>query len=596
MFTELGGQVAPVRGEQGPASGDYADGDQDIHPTQVNLDRPWVTSQLSSLYYDGIHAEVQLDELMYQGEDRDHAMKVTKAIKAELNRWLDTVLLVDETERVLSMGLMFKGGDAWRLEVDPADERIKHQKAADLIRPVALAPWQVVWDRECEDAKLPMIGHLRQVHKDKVKKMGDLPQGWEKHLSGMVDVVEKGWTENRKIDADNNFLWILTIDDFTASHKLEAEGKKRDLAGERSHYLVLEHMGAHPKLHLLDRDVIPYTDCAGRPMSDILPFIAEPVPHKRWDSIAPMASNHEMNMELNAAHSIMAGKFRRSCHRTVLTDEESDEIKNKIANARDGEFVTIPRGEGPIPNRYHMLDWGMVDPTSLEYLDMIRSGTDQQQTTSDFSRGKAGQYMRAETARSLTEYDRRTTGRTRRRSDAGLSRLCSMFLQVLAQVMDRLKEESIPVIIDVEVKGKPNEHEVYKLRPRDLRRRWKISIVDSTGTPGVKAERLATVQAGAPFMLELAAAADPPDEQGFSPLTQQTAKELFDEMAKLMDLSPHIRYSPLKAAAPAPPPPPSEPPVVEEAAPPVPQEGQDPDVAMESPIVGAVVEQAEAGL
>jgi hypothetical protein len=176
---------------------------------------------------------------------------------------------------------------------------------------------------------------------------------------------------------------------------------------------------------------------------------------------------------------------------------------------------------------------------------------------SDLSRGKAGQYMRAETARSLVDYDQATIGRIRKRSDDALAKVCDLFLRVLAEALDRSESKTLRVVIDVPSDDGTTATITHTLKSDDLKRRWKIQVVDSASTPGVKADKLATQQAMIPVLMELARTAD---DETVPPVARAFARSMFDQLALLGDLPPGVRYAPLKASAPTPaPPPPAEP-------------------------------------
>jgi len=128
--------------------GDPVDADGDLFGAQTNLTRPYVTSQMSSLYYNGIQLEVQADEIPGQGDTREAVSRRAKAIQSLASRWIEDVELDTDVERLLTMGLMFKGAPALRLEVVPPDDRIKGQRAIDIVRPCVVPPWEGFWDRK----------------------------------------------------------------------------------------------------------------------------------------------------------------------------------------------------------------------------------------------------------------------------------------------------------------------------------------------------------------------------------------------------------------------------------------------------------------
>jgi hypothetical protein len=609
-------KARPVVSVQGTAVegafGEVNEGNYDLYGTQTNRVRPDVTSKMASLYYNGIQPEVTSDELPGKGDTKDAVARRVKAVEALLRRWIVDADLDDEQGRLLTMSMMYKGGLAMRLEVVPPDDRLTDQRAIDLIRPCPMPPWESVWDRKVRTKRLPYIGHWRQERIDKVKALGPLPDGFdvEAHSGGLLDVVLNGFTAIRDgAEEDENYLWVLTIDDFCDSTVFEAKGKSKERPGQRKHYVA----DTNGKLFGLNSGPIPYDDHAGYPVSDIVQLIVEPVPHRPHDSIAPVASVYEPNSELNIAQSILAGQFRRDAARVILTTDSDAVTLDRISRARDLELVTVKKGEGLLSQRYHVLDTGQSSENMAKYVEDVKGGLEDVRTTSDFTRGKAGQYMRAETSASLVEYDRKTIGRMRKASDKMLSLLLQRFLRILAVVMREMKEKSIRVIIDVPTDDGAPKQETYDLTPDHLERRYKIQIIDSAATPGLNAEKLATFQGSLGAMNELIMAAAPPNPETGEPSPEMAtfSKMAFDHMAQLQDLPSQFNFANIQVSAPAPQPPsPQLPPgnATEEPAPPLPQEGQmpvegmpmegeiPPEALAATPLAGAIMDAAEGGL
>ncbi len=605
-FWRLSGspEVWPVVGDGGVRE-DAPDGNRDIHPTQTNFGRGWVNSRMSSLYYNGIHAQVEPDEIPGPGDTEENVANRSLAVQTYLSRWLSSQRLESTMERALSMGLIYKGGVGLRMSLVDKDDRVPDQSAVDLMRVEALPPHEAVWDRDCprEDG-LRYIGHLRQEPIERVEAIRPLSEDEKQWVGPPADVVQDGYLVAAKPMADENYLWVLTLDWLIDTETVRSKGEEVRLAGRREEYILPGVPAEKPVL--LRAGVMPYSDHAGAPLSEIVPLVVEPVPHKPWDAIAPFRTPYEENAELNRAKSVLAGQFRRDAARVMLTTDDDEESADKIRNARDWEFVKVPppqEGAGRLADRYHVLEMNQVSGTLREYVDMIRDGIERSETMSEFSRGKAGQYMRAETAKSLVEYDQATIGRIRQKSDAALARLCELHLRVLAAAMRETGEDSIPVTIEVPDETGEKSTRTYRLKRSDLLRRWKITIIDSTSAPGVKAERVASFQGALPVLSELVLNAHPPDPETGAPHPVFAAFSVraYEYLRTHLDLPPTFKMSSLIASAPEPeePPPPPEPAPVQgdqlpvEAMPP-------PEVAgspvLESPGAQAILAQAEEEL
>lgn len=523
-------------------------GSSDIHKTQVNLGRPWVTSLMASLYYGGIYVTVEADELPHQGETTDALSRRTNAIRELLNRWLGSSPIEAVSERLLTMSLLYRGGCAYRLTLCPTDERRKGQSAVDLVEVEAVPPWECVWDRRTRtDRGRRYFGHIRQEPEEYVKRMGDLPEGAQG--SGLVDFMEGGYMAVRRVEEDPVYHWVLTLDVPDESLRVGSA----TVAGVRRQYLV-DGVNSGATLRLLSEGPMPYTEHDGAPLSDMVPLIVEPIARCPWDSIAPYASVYELNAELNRSQSIVAGQVRRDAARILaVKDGMSDETKAKIANARDLEMIPIPGNLGLPRDAVHVLDLGTTSETLIKYVGMVRDGLDRSQIIADVARGKAGQYLSAEEARGLIEYTQATIGRIRKRSDKALSHLCSLYLRVLSAAMEETGEESIAVTIDVD--GKRVSHSV---RPADLQRRWRIAVIDTASSPAEGQRRMADFQAALPTLRELVASQDPPNPEGApSPTLQAFDRASYEFLKQRLHMPENFDLSTLRATAsaaqPAPP-------------------------------------------
>jgi hypothetical protein len=566
--------------------------ESDIHPTEVNLVRPWVISFLSSLYYDGIRVVVEADEIPADSDEEAEALRVS-AIRNLLNRFAASSEIEDASERLYSMGLTYPGGCAFKLALVPPDERLKEPKAIDLIRVEAVPPWECIWDRRVRTIRdQRYCGHLRpvEVHRARREYSG-IPEEAETHP--LPDVVQNGFNAVREQFKDEHYVWILDLDDYTATE--EIEGAR--LAGSRSTYLVDEMGSGKPKLTRLKKGPTPYSWPDGSPMTELFAFISEPVLERPMDSLAPAATVYELNAELNRAQSIVAGQFRRDASRIVfLPDTADEEFQQKVSQARDWEIIKVPPGTLP-SNVAHMLESGQISSTLREYVDMVRDGIDRSQITADTTRGKAGEYLSATEAGALVDFTESTLGRFRKRSDLVISTLFQGYLRMLSAAMEETGEKSIPIKV---------EGEVYNVTQDDLARRWSVAVVDTASTPRARGQKLADFQAALPTMMELSMAMDPPDQQTGAPsqAQQNLAKTSMEYLSTLLNLPP--QFDPdvlLNAVPPRPPPIPPEPePTPPPAATPsaAGQGGQLPPeeaaALVESPAAQAIVEAAEAGL
>lgn len=577
--------------DEGPTGGT-------IHPTEQNLCRPYVTSHMASLYYDGVVVEVEPDELARPGETEAARARRAAAVEALANKWLSSATVTNVTERVLGMSLMFRGGSAYKVCIDPDAKG----SPVDAVRLQAVPPWEAVWDRRTrtEDG-LRYIGHLRQEPVEYVARLSKEALDDEDlgSRTALVDVVEHGFVRLAEVAADASYLWVLTLDNLVGEERVD---DATAIPGQRSEFLVDPTGGG--KVRLLRRGPSPYQSRDGRPRPDLVPFLAEPIPHRPWDAIAPLASTYTLNAELNGVMSVLAGQFRKDAPRRILTTDELDEeTNNKLKNAADGEFIKVPppsEGGGPLASRYHVLELGGVPDSTQKYGFHVLDGLDRTQTMSDLSRGKAGQYMRAETTRALVDYDQAFIGKIRKRSDVSIAQVVELFFHACATAMEHMKEKVIKVTIPVPNDDGTTATDVYAVTADDLRRPWKVSVIDSASAPGNSDQELATTQALIPVMMELAMVADPPPgAPPTSPTQQAFARSMFDHLATKGNLPPGMRFAPLKASAPpaqeVEPPPPPEPAM---AAPPAPA-GPPPVVDGALPPGGlaeGIVSAVEAGI
>lgn len=531
--------------DEGPTTGT-------LHPTEVNLARPYVNSHMASLYYEGIVVEVSADEFAKPGETEAARARRAAGVEALANKWLATPEVIDVSERVIQMSLMYRGGTAYKVYQDPD---AKEPLAAVKLR--AVPPWELVVDRRTPTQHgLRYIGHLRQEPIEYVARLRGEPLDpeWLKGAAGLCDVVEEGFVQAAQFAEDQSYLWVFTVDNLVGQVELSGDGDERfTIPGERSEFLV-DAVG-NGQVYLLRRGPSPYEE-DGKPVSELVPFIAEPVPHRPWDSIAPLASTYTTNAELNGALSVVAGQFRKDAPRRILTTDELDEeSRAKLQHAADGEFVKVPsptEGAGRLSDRYHVLNLGDVPDSTLQYVAFLRDNLQRTESMSDLARGKGGEYMRAETARSLVAYDEATIGRIRKRSDVAVSTVVKRMFQATADAMTRLKVKSIKVTIEIPAEDGTTATSTYDVTADDLTRCWNVQVIDSASKPGGGADELATIQAVIPTMMELAAAADPPDPTtGLpSPTQQAFARSMFDHLATKANLPPGMRFAALKATAP----------------------------------------------
>lgn len=560
---------------------------RDTYPIEMNLERPWVTSILSSLYYRGIKVVVSPDEVPTKGESTEDRNKRTQAIRHLLNRFFAQPGFIDSSERMLTMSMMYRGGMAYQMHLLPEDERLAKASALDIVTIDALPPWECMWDRRTRKAtETRYRGYLYPMPVEDVAAQWGMPDEIEPIV--LPDVVAEGYRlRTSQKHEDNSYVYVLEFEDFTATKEVDGER----VAGMKSVF-VIDRMGpASPTMHRVAHGPMPFSWHDGSPASQLVPYIAEPLAEFPLDSVAPAETVRQLNAELNRTLSVIAGAFRRDSARVVLALKKAgvdEETLNKIMNARDLEFIEV-EGSGPLSAMFEVLDWGQISDTLIKYRDMLMDGVDRTQLTADISRGKAGEYLSATEAAALVNYTETTIGRLKKRSDTVIGRLGQLYLRQLREAMDATDEKTVSISVG---------EDVYDITEADLGRRWKIQVIDTASTPTAAAEKLAEFQAALPVLMEMALASEPPTPDGApGPAAQAFAAEAFDFLVELLDLPPQFALEALKAAAPPPVPPPE--PVslpVEPEALPLPQEGQVPVPIEGSPIIDAIVSTAEQGL
>lgn len=556
----------------------------DVYPTQTNMISPFVNGFIASLYYNGIRVVVKASDFPEGTKDKEAKSKEVVAIRNTLNSFLQSSAIDDVSERLFGMGLVYRGGCAYKLrQLEP----LKGQTARDLMCVEAIPPWECVWDRKTRSAADQRFrGHLRQVPMDRAKatwaKLTD-----EHKPEPLVDVPADGFnlrthSEHEPIVLDEAYFWILTFDDWTGVKDVDGVGVR----GVRHEFLVTD-ISAAPKLTELKSGPTPYAWKDGSPASELIEFIPDPILERPMDSRAVAKDVYELNAEFNNAQSILAGAFRRDAGRVLLTEDGSAEEGAKVARARDLEVIKVKKGRTPLDKRYVAVEWGQISGTLREYVDMVREGIDRTQLTADFTRGKAGNYLSATEVANLVEYTTATIGRFRKRSDLSIVKLCEFYLLALATAMEDMEEKSF----DIEVEG-----EIVKVTPDMLRQGWSINVVDTASTPGATAQKLADFQAGMGPMMELAGTIDPPAAEGQPSNMQKnlamTSMRLLAELLRLpADFDPNtlLKAPPPEVSTPQPEPEPAVSPLpADGAAEPLP-----PEAMANTPVAQAIQQQAE---
>ena len=563
---------------------------EDPHYTETNLVAPFVSGFIASLYYNGIRVVVELDELP-GGYDSEEAALKAAAVRNLCNRFLGTSTVDDVTERLFSMGLVYRGGCAFKLRVDdPATHNT--ESPLDLVSIEAVPPWECFWDRRLRSLRDERWrGHLRQMPLHVARSIWSIPEDYEP--TPLRDIVRDGYLlesheEFNEVVCDESYVWILTFDDYTDEW---TEGDVR-MPGVRIEYLV-KRIASHvePELEELARGPIPLAWPDGRPASEIVEFIPDPNLEFQLDSNAAAKNVFELNSELNRAQSVLAGAFRRDARRNAITDIAGDEEIGKVQDGRDLEIIKVKRDpKRPISDRYHVIEWGQISATLAEYVGMVREGLDRSQLTADFTRGKAGDYLSATEVANLVEYTTATIGRIRKRADMSIGRLCQLYCIAMADLLedDDLAATSVTVMV---------EDQEVTLTPEDLNRRWKISVVDTAATPGASAQKLADFQAAMGPMMDLAATIDPPTPDGLPSnmqrnLAMQGIKFLTEQLRLPANFDPQnlLKTPPPMAQTPQPEP---EPTPAMDAPPDMMAPPATPEELANSPVAQAIMNAAE---
>lgn len=539
-----------------------------ITKTQVNLVRPWVTSFIASLYYRGVKFSVTPDERVGK-LDKKERNQVAGAIAAELNRVFDIEDTEDAAERGFTMGLLYRGGLAFKVGVDADNELVKN-KPEDRLWIEALPPYECVWDRKTRNKRKPKyMGHLyvmsKQVAMDEFGVSDDVA------TIALTDVIEHGFETNvPEEEQDDTYVRILEL---TCFEDVFSKGDAK-AQGEFSVWLI-EDGDRQEKLTELKRTATPYNTPVGGPLCNMVPFISEPDAVHPLDSYAPAKSIVELNTEYNVASSMLAEAFRRDANRIILYLKNKGLSEEEIAQIVRGEDLEMVGIDAPtLEGLFKHMELPPVSNTLLDYLKHLQDAVDRTQLIADFARGKAGEYLSATEAANLANYTETTIGRIRKRMDATLARVAALYLRALRS---ELKGK-----LEVDVDG-----ETVAIESKHLDLRWKIQVVDTASTPAAAAQKMADLVSVQKNLLELALNMQ---EGG---IVGKMSEELLALMVALMDLPPALLPSALKEAA-APP---------EEEAPP-PQNALPPEAAIPPPaepgsIAGgqvgqAVMDQAEA--
>ena len=502
-----------------------------------------------------------------QGEERN---EVSAAIAAELNRVFAIEDTEDAAERAFTMGLLYRGGLAFK--VAEGDKGITKRAAEDNICIEALPPYECVWNRKTRSKRtVRHMGHLYVMSKERAEEMYELPE----NVEGMPlpDVISSGFTMQEKDDHAAEYVRLLEL---TSFEDVFSEGQAKS-QGEFTVWLVDEASSSQLEAYELAREATPYDMPDGTPLSNMVPFISEPAAERPLDSYAPAKSIVDLNAEYNIAASILATAYRRDANRIVLYLKNkgvSDDDISKIVMGEDLQLVGLDAET--LQGLFDHLDMPPISGTLLEYIRLLQDSVDRTQLIADFARGKAGDYLSATEVANLVNYTETTIGRIRKRMDATLARVASLYLRALREAMPSKG-------LDIDVDGK-----VVTIKPQHLDLRWKPQVVDTASTPAAAAQKLADIMAAQSGLIELAALM----QEGGMP--GKMAEELLTIIVGLMDLPPSMLPSALASAG--------EPPPQEEApplAPPIPQpppgapaELMPGDVA-NSPVGQAITQQAE---
>lgn len=499
-----------------------------ITKTQVNLVRPYITSFIASLYYRGVKWQTAADERV-GSLDKETLNKKVGAISGELNRKFAQEDTEDSAERGFTMGLLYRGGCAFKVGVDQENDLVK-RAPEDRLWIEVLPPYECVWDRKTRNKRKPKyMGHLYVM--SHAAAMQEFGVSEDAATIALTDVVEHGFETNvPDAEQDDTYVRILELTAFEDVHT--AGGAKAQ--GEFTVWLV-EDGDRQERVTELKRTATPYSLPDGTPLSNLVPFISEPVPDHPLDSYAPVKSIVELNMEYNVASSMLAEAFRRDANRIILYLKDKgldEEAIAQIVRGEDLEMVGI--GASTLEGLFRHLELPPVSNTLLEYLRHLQDSVDRVQLIADFARGKAGDYLSATEVANLVNYSETTIGRIRKRMDATLGRVAQLYLHAL--------RSELKGGIDIDVDG-----ETVTLNKKDLELRWRVQVVDTASTPAAAAQKMADLAAAQGNLIDLATLI----EQGGVP--GKMAEEILTLLVGLMDLPPSMLPASLKAAVEPPP-------------------------------------------
>lgn len=527
---------------------------------ETNMLRQEQDSMVAGMFHRGLRSAIRPDDVVREGAKLDEPGKVADLISLICDRWLGSEEVEAIAEQGFRMGLSYDdigfkvGMDvAWDAE-DSQTEKDRNGHPLEQVWVDVLPAWEVVLDRKARSVReMRYIGHVHYMSAHKLEVMvgkSDLI------TVKQPDIVQDGKGGNDTFSTDEGYVRVLEFYDLTGTYK-DDDGRGRQ-GVFHAFLLGQKDGGGNPETGLMSvhEGPVPYTNWYGQPLPPLLPMALVPLPEFPFMGVPHVATTYARASERNWATTFLANFWRRVVAPVLLVNGDAfvdDEAISAIIRGDIGALAKI-EGMGKGADLGKVATWleqQGVHPGVLEYIQHLDASASQEQLTAETTRGRAVPYASATEILALNDYSETNTGMFRKRMDLTVSKLCAMYLRVLAAIMDERKQKSFKMRFD-------GEEVVFKREWFDFR--WEITLADFAASPISQAQRRGDFGAVGDKLVELAQIASDPEA---SPIAQKMAQLEIDYIVDLWELPENMRWAHVSAGLPAT----AEPPPAPEAAP-----------------------------